>query len=294
MNRKRMRFPFIIVALLIFLSITLTVMAQGADGQITSQLESSDIVSGSSFDTNFTFTDISYLPILFKDYTPCITIPTLIYPTNESNIDTLIPLFSWNNGNDPNATESIVVVTGGMAWSVSSYYQPGVYSVDFPWNLDPGTTYYWKARLTCKNTPGRYSEVWSFTTSSNGTILPPPSLISPASGSTVSSVTVTLQWSAVPGATGYGVQWIKAGQGWTNIMDVTETHAHLNYLAYNSSYEWWIRAKNDYAYGDDSAHWYFYTPSGLTSFSPQAWIQRFEITDNDSQIIYVEQENNNR
>jgi hypothetical protein len=298
MNTKRMKFLVIIVALLIFLSITLTVMAQSTDGKVTSQLESSDILSNSSFVTNFTSADINYLPILFKDYTPCTTIPTLLSPPDGDDIYTLNPFFTWNNGVDPNATESVIQYAEDdnfhqESYLTTSYYLPGIYKIRFPWNLEPGTTYYWRVRLTCKNTQGLYSEVWSFTTSATGTILPAPTLISPANGSTIPSTLATLQWSPVVGALEYGVYWKKIGQQITYIMRVSGTQANIQ-VTPNSSYLWWIRAINDYALGDESVEWYFYTPSGLTSFSPQVWIQRFVILENDTRIIYMEQENNNR
>jgi hypothetical protein len=294
MKARIMSVLIIAITSLLLLTFSLTVSAQRSTVDLAIQNIRPEQISGSTFNTTFTSIITDYLPLVFQDYTPCTTIPILLNPANDSNIDTLIPLFSWNNGNDPHATESIVKVTeeNDGIWTTSSYYQPGVYTIRFPWNLNPATTYYWQVRLTCKNIQGPYSEVWSFTTNSNGTILPPPLLISPASGSTVPSVQVTLQWSAVPGALEYGVQWIKAGQGWTNIMRVTETHAHL-LLAYNSSYTWWIRAINDYAFGDESVHWYFYTPIGPVSLIPQGLIENVIITLDGSGTIFKEQDNLN-
>ncbi len=280
------------VLLLVF---SLSVSAQRSTLDLATQNIQPELMSGSPFNSVFTSIFTGYLPLVFQDYTPCTTVPTLLNPANQSNLDTLIPLFSWNNGNDPLATESVVKVTeeNDGIWNTYSSYLPGVYSIRFPWNLKPATKYYWQVRLTCKNTQGQYSPAWSFTTNSNGTILPPPLLISPASGSTVPSVQVTLQWSAMDGALAYGVQWKKAGQGWTSMMRVTETHADLQ-LAYSSSYEWWIRAINDYAFGDDSEHWYFYTPKAPGSLSPQGLIENIIISMDGSGTIYKEQDNLNR
>jgi hypothetical protein len=298
MNTKMMRLLVIVIASFIFLLVTITTAAQDSNGKLTGQLIDSDIVSGSSLDTVLPSANTSYLPILFKDYTPCATIPTLLSPPDGGIIDTLNPFFSWNNDSDPNATESVIQYAEDEAfqqdsWVTTSYYLPGIYNIRFPWNLEPGTTYYWRARLSCRNTRGPYSEVWSFTTSASGVILPPPTLISPANGSTIPSTLATLQWSPVDGAIEYGVYWKKIGQQITYIMRVSATQANIQ-VAYNSSYEWWVRAINDYALGDVSEEWYFYTPSGPTSFSPQGWTQRFEIINNDTRTIYEEQENINR
>jgi hypothetical protein len=297
MNTKMMKLLVIIGVAFIFLLITVSVAAQDSS-KLTGQLISSDLATGSSFDTDLAPAGISYLPILYKDYTPCATIPTLLSPPNGDNIDTLNPYFSWNNGSDPNATESVIQYAKDIAfqqdsWLTTSYYLPGIYQIRFPWNLEPGTTYYWRVRLTCRNTRGPFSAVWSFTTSASGVILPAPNLISPAYGSTIPSTLANLRWSPVDGAAEYGVYWKKIGQPITYIMRVSATQANIQ-VAYNSSYEWWVRAVNDYALGDVSAVWYFYTPSGPTSISPQGWIQRFEIIENNTTTVYEEQENIHR
>ena len=58
---------------------------------------------------------------------------------------------------------------------------PGQVSHTFSSNFLPDTTYYWRVYFICDDYPnGPYSDVWSFTTGSGGTILPAPSLQSPA------------------------------------------------------------------------------------------------------------------
>ena len=274
------------------------VFAQASPVEVTNQIMSPDLASNSAFDTDFTSVITNYLPILLKDFTPCVTIPTLISPANGDDINTLIPLFSWNNGHDPNATESVIQLAEDYdfkvdSWSTYSYYLPGVYEIQFPWNLKPGTTYYWRAWLNCKNIRGPYSEIWSFTTSSTGTILPAPQLISPANGSTVPSTHVTLKWSLVPEAIGYGVYWIKLGQPVTYIMQVSSTQAIID-LASNSTYQWWVRAINDYALGDESETRQFNTPVGQSSNSSQGRNQGFIRIDGDTRLIFEAQENANR
>lgn len=139
----------------------------------------------------------------------------------------------------------------------------------FPWNFQPATTYYWRAWLLCGEIAGPYSEVWSFTTGSGGTILPAPTLIAPANGSTLPSLSVTLQWSAVDGAVEYLVHWRKAGEGGYTYSWVTDTQKEIRWLEPQTSYEWWISARNDYAIGNDSETWQFTTPAESSLTSPQ-------------------------
>ena len=70
----------------------------------------------------------------------------------------------------------------------------------FPNNLLPNSSYYWRIRTA--NTLGQYS-MWRM--SSFRTALLPPVLLSPAFQSVTSSLRPTLDWSDVPGASGYGL-----------------------------------------------------------------------------------------
>lgn len=293
-NKYRLLIVVGVVLTLFFVILTDSmVTAQELIDKPPSQLSSSDLKANSAFDMTLTSAITTYLPIILKDFTPCDTIPTLLSPANGGNIDTLIPVYRWNNGNDLNATESDIQVSKDIdftidTWSTSSYYRSGVYELQFPWNLTPDTTYYWRVFLKCKNTRGPYSEVWSFTTSSNGTILPAPTLLAPPNGSTVPSTSVTLQWSAVPGAAMYQVVWRKTSAYIYYVMKTNDTQVQLM-LSPNTTYEWWVSAQNDYAFGDDSETWTFNTPVGSSSIPAQMWDQRFQIIDGESRVTFVEQ-----
>ena len=114
----------------------------------------------------------------------------------------------------------------------------------------------------CGETQGPDSEMWSFTAGSGGTMLPGPSLLSPASGSTLAGTTVTPQWSSVSGAAEY-VVYDKADR--TSWRTVNGTQITINWLDPHTTYEWWVKARNDYAWGAESIHWTFTT--GASSFS---------------------------
>ena len=212
-----------------------------------------------------------YLPMVNKNPGFIATTPTLISPANGSHPHTLSPLFRWDAGNDPNAIglrmdiaftpvfDSIQIilrswgqVTGQGEWRWSE-------------NFDPGTTLYWRTCLFNDEFEGPYSEVWSLTTGSGGTILPGPGLVSPANGGLVSSLPVTLQWSTLGGAVEYHVRWRIVGQPETYFRWVTGDQTEVSWLDANATYEWWVRARSDYAHGNDSEMWQFTTPAGSSS-----------------------------
>ncbi|HQE93470.1 MAG TPA: fibronectin type III domain-containing protein [Anaerolineae bacterium] len=229
---------------------------------------------GYTSEITFTPAFTSYLPAVFKGYGACSTIPTLMSPANGSSLSTLIPLFQWDSGNDPNATQLRLQVakdpdfTQGV-WSLWHGSGTGVGEFRFSRNLDPARAYYWRAWLLCGDTAGPYSDVWSFTTGSGGTILPAPTLVAPPNGSAVPTTTVTLQWSPVGGAVEYLVRWREVGQGGYNSDWVAETQTTIGWLSANTTYEWWVSARNDYAIGADSETWQFTTPAGSSSVSLQ-------------------------
>jgi hypothetical protein len=202
----------------------------------------------------------------------CSTAPTLISPGNGSHPNTLIPTFQWDNGNISEITEVHLLILlheddfpDEWVYRVTSYngsFEEERYDET---NLDPGTTYYWKVWLTCGEIESPHSDLWSFTTGSDGIISPAPTLLSPANGSEIwsSDLPVILRWSAVTGAAEYKVVLTKWYSGswyrvWYTI--VTGTQATIpNILTQNSYYQWDVQPINDYAIGTTSATWMFQT-----------------------------------
>jgi hypothetical protein len=235
------------------------VVSAGPAGSLTTLREapSSDDVPEIAFTPAFT----TYLSAVFRGHPYCSTIPTLTGPADGSNLDTLIPLFTWYSGIDPNATALYLDIwrdaqlTDRVAGLSSSDRTQGAHQWRIDLNLDPATTYYWRAHLMCDSTEGPYSEVWSFATGSGGTILPGPDLLSPENGSaSLGNVLVTLRWSPVSGAVEYRVNWTSGG--WLHTIVVTGTETKLG--PGPGTYEWWVQARNDYAWGTESAHWRFH------------------------------------
>lgn len=225
-------------------------------------------VSAGGLESNFATVVLTINPI----NPSCSTAPTLISPANGSNPDTLIPTFQWDNGNPSQVTEVNLLLLlhpddfpNDWVYWVTSYdssFNEERYDVK---NLAPATTYYWKVWLKCAEIESPHSEMWSFTTGSDGIILPAPTLISPADGSEIWSkdLPVTLRWSELTGAAEYKVTLMKWNAGywvvdWSTI--VTGTEAIIpNQLTQNSSYKWSVQPINNYALGAKSAEWTFET-----------------------------------
>ena len=226
----------------------------------------------------------------------CSTIPTLLSPTNGSSLNTIAPLYRWDNGNNPSATtlrlqvakDSGFTHVPGNLWYSTPH--SGVAEFRFSRNLDPATTYYWRAWLVCGDTQGPYSAVWSFTTGSGGTILPAPALVAPANGSTVSTTTVTLQWLSVSGAVEYLTHWRRVGQQGYDYDWVNDTKSTV-WLSANTTYQWWVSARNDYAIGTDSETWQVTTPAGASSLSSRDLGHNIVVGDGSTSIISEERTN---
>jgi hypothetical protein len=200
--------------------------------------------------------------------TGCLTAPTLLGPPDGGTLDTRIPLLQWDSGNNPNATAVHLEIWRDPEltdWAYgfgSSYDTQGVHEFRLNMNLDPATTHYWRGYLTCGITQGPYSALWSFTTGSGGTILPAPELIAPANGTTLPGTTAIVEWSPVAGAVEYWV-WFSGG-GSDRGTPTWDTQDTLS-LSPNTTYEWWVQARNDYALGTESDHWQFTTGASASS-----------------------------
>ncbi len=202
----------------------------------------------------------------------CSAAPTLISPSDGSNPNTLIPTFQWNNGNVADITEVHLLLLlheddfpNDWVYWVTSYdgsFDEDRYDLA---NLTPATTYYWKVWLKCGEIESPHSELWSFTTGSDDTLLPAPTLLSPADGSEIWSgdLPVKLQWSPVTGAEEYKVVIKKWADGtWNRVWSttVTETEYTITFvLTQNSNYQWSVQPINDYALGTTSLGWIFET-----------------------------------
>lgn len=205
-----------------------------------------------------------YLPAIFKPLT-CNSKPTLISPTNGSSLTTLIPLFTLDPTGNPDATLVGIQISQDPAFSTNLLtIYAGIYNpLELRWhsNFDPATNYYWRAWHLCGNVNGPYTNVWTFTTGSGGTILPAPSLISPNDGVTLPTLPQTFQWSNISGGIEYSIHFSEVGSFTSLIIFTPNTQIDFGFFDPDTEYEWWVSARNDYAWGADSSHWVFTTPS---------------------------------
>lgn len=222
----------------------------------------------------------------------CSTAPVLLSPAPGATLSTLIPLFEWDSGNNPNATmlelevfrdPELIDRVYGMR---SAGRARGRQSFRINANLAPATTYYWRTYLMCGDVQGPYAEVRSFTTGSGGEILPGPTLLAPDSGVTLPGVTVTLRWSQVTGAAAYQVHYtVGDWQHYGRVLPDTETTLTSPPLTAHTTYEWWVEARNDYAWGNESAHRQFTTGAGGSSSSAAPDAQGMWVEDTSGSIV---------
>ena len=115
--------------------------------------------------------------------------------------------------------------------------------------LNQGTTYYW--RINATNTSG--TSQWS-TTYSFSTVLPPailipiaPVLSTPVNLATALSISPTLNWFSVSGATSYGLQ-VSVNSNFSttilNLTGLTSISRAINGLTSGTTYYWRVNAAN--------------------------------------------------
>lgn len=205
--------------------------------------------------------------------------PLLISPADEERLGTLLPVLQVNT--DISGAETSV----RYEYSVNSDFSPGnggmgvagprtvpewSFQLGSGWagyNLQPNTRYYWHARTGYGNWRtgpiywGPYSPTWSFTTGADGTILPGPELVSPSNNSDVYALRPILQWHTLAGARGFFVQASPVGGGpgylWFSEDLPGDKVGFWTDLPQNSSWDWKVRLRNDYAWGDLSSVWRF-------------------------------------
>ena len=219
---------------------------------------------------------VDSLPSAIEDVPPP---PLLISPSNQSHLNTLLPILRINT------TISGVETSVGFQYSVNSDFSSGdggsgvsgtkttpewsfqLGQAYWGYNLLPNTRYYWRARTGYGNwrtgpiSWGPYSSTWSFTTGSDGTVLLGPELVSPPNNSDVYTLRPTLQWRNSPGTRGFFLVAMPvaggSGYGWECEYCTAESAQFWVDLPQNSSWDWWGRLRNDYAWGAKSSVWRF-------------------------------------
>ncbi|MGI6740753.1 MAG: C1 family peptidase [Brevefilum sp.] len=250
----------------------------------------------------------TYLPLIMNNASPRVfTIkPELTAPSNDAVLKTLIPTLSWkiNNSLDPS--------TWFYFWISSdpnfSYYDQigsewaDLDSTQISSNLEPDTTYYWFAAYDYWTGQswkyGPTTAARSFKTGSGGTILPAPTLVSPADGTTnINTFPLTLDWDPVPGALEYEVQlWFEYDPPYWGYYVRRTTNTQLAYPNYyfdsNTYYEWVVIPRNNYAWGTPSEWWSFTTGTvpGTSAERDQSAVDRLELFNESGERILNKEE----
>lgn len=196
----------------------------------------------------------------------CNTVPVLVYPPDGTETDTLRRYFRWYLDRNPLISEFHLEVAtepsfGALENSLRAIGpRLGEWHFDFSpsllfrpeYSFAPGTTYYWRAYVQCGEERGPYSAAARFTTGKEGVKLPAPTIVSPNSGAVLTGTSVYIEWTPVPGALEYFVEFSGSPDVRRYSYWVTETSSTNGYLQPNAAYSLTVSAVNEYAYGQNA------------------------------------------
>jgi hypothetical protein len=95
----------------------------------------------------------------------------------------------------------------------------------------------------------------------------------------------------VSGAVEYLVHWRTLDQAGHDYSWLNDTQMTNSWLSANTTYEWWVSARNDYAVGADSEKWQVTTPAGSSSLSSRDLGHNVVVGDGSTSIISEERNN---
>jgi len=171
--------------------------------------------------------------------------PTLTSPSNSATGIGTNPTLSWNASTG--ATSYQLQVSTSSSFTTTVVNQSGITATSYAVSgLTNSTVYYWRVNATNASGTSAYSSIWSFTTSSGGS-LPAPTLLSPSNSATGVSITPTLSWNASTGATSYQLQVSTSSSFTTTVVNqsgITATSYAVSGLTNNTVYYWRVNATN--------------------------------------------------
>lgn len=199
--------------------------------------------------------------------------PTLVSPPNGATNVPLFPTFVWNASSGATSYRLQIIEGVNIVFD-----QQGITGTSYTLTsavLTYNTSYYWRVNATGPGGTSDWSAQWTFTTQIQAPS--PPVLLSPPNGSTNISLTPTLSWSNVSGASYYRLQ-VSTNSGFTTT--VIDINGLVNpgyvvpsgFLNNNTTYYWRVNASNSGGTSDWSSVWNFTTvpapPAAPTLISP--------------------------
>jgi hypothetical protein len=243
--------PWIALALIIALALAASLIAATAGAQSALSPAAGGLFS-------------AYLPAVASEL--CNDPPDLIAPAQGATLDTVLPLFTWDAGDEPGATATEIRIDIEPEFAppttiISIPGGTGVGSYRSVQNLQEGTVYYWRAELDCGDevfTP--FSPLGTFTTGAGGEYLAAPVQLTPADGAVLPALEATFTWTEVAGTVEYLLRYRpESSPDFTYVWTAAPQHTAGDLLP-GTRYIWTVAARNDFALGQDRPSWEFFTP----------------------------------
>jgi hypothetical protein len=185
--------------------------------------------------------------------------PTLIAPIDGSTGQSITPTLTWSTVSDA-ATYHVQVSTANTFPTILTEDSTLTSAAKTLSGLANGTQYYWRVRTKNVGRISAWTSPWGFTTII--AIPQMPTLTAPVDGATGQSITPTLTWSTVSGATTYHVQ-VSTDNTFATILTedstLTSTSKALSSLVNSTQYYWRVRAKNAGGVSNWTSPWSFIT-----------------------------------
>jgi hypothetical protein len=208
------------------------------------RVRASDPLRTSDWSTIFNFTTLT---------TP-LALPVLQAPANNStNLDPTSVILDWSDVSE--ATSYEIQLSGNSGFSPVETFtsNTSTYTLDQT-VLDYESQYFWRVKALNSTKQSDFTAGWSFSTMQAA--LPVPSLIAPANGATNVSITPSLDWSNIAGATSYGLQ-VATDNAFTNLtidasgLDESMYTVLSGTLNFNTTYYWRANASD----GSRTSEW---------------------------------------
>jgi hypothetical protein len=217
--------------------------------------------------------------------------PTLLSPSNNS-VDLELPvLLEWGPpvANSIGKDSDEIQAEEEIMYHVQVSSNPGFSIMDFEatisatsqnvYELEFGTTYYWRVRSIRGEEISEFSSIWNFKTKvpDDITVPDPPMLISPTNGEVVETNMPTLVWEE---AAGVDYSWkieVATDMNFTDVIyfeypRMTNT-LEFDYELEPGNYFWHVQVNNGEAWSEWSQTWYFVIEGEVVVLDPPTLLE---------------------